>query len=132
MNSLSLQILLVEDNVVNQKVALLMLKKLGYEAEVANNGTEALAALSVKSYDLILMDCLMPEMDGYEATKRIRSLSGPAANSPIIAMTASAFAEDRRACLDAGMTDYLAKPVREAELREKLSHWLAADLSPCC
>jgi len=68
-------------------------------------------------------------MDGFEATRRIRSLGGPKANSPIIAMTASAFAEDRRACLDAGMTDYLSKPVREADLREKLSHWLEQQLS---
>ena len=117
-------LLLVEDNPINQKVALLMLKKLGYKAEIANNGVEALTAVSHKRYDLILMDCFMPELDGFETTRRIRSIGGRVAQIPIIAMTASAFVEDRNACLEAGMTDYLSKPVRESELHKKLAQWL--------
>jgi CheY-like chemotaxis protein len=116
------RILLVEDNTINQKVARLILTRLGYQADVANNGLEALQAIVDRSYDLILMDCLMPEMDGFEATRRIRSTG---AEIPIIAMTANAFAEDRAACLAAGMTDYLSKPVRESELDKKLQHYLA-------
>jgi CheY-like chemotaxis protein len=118
-------ILLVEDNVINQKVAMLLLKKLGYKADLANNGLEAVEAVSVKKYDVILMDCSMPQMDGFEATRQIRSATGPCANTPIVAMTANAFPEDRRVCLDAGMSDYLSKPIREAELGEKVSYWLA-------
>jgi signal transduction histidine kinase len=117
-------ILLVEDNVINQKVALLLLKKLGYQADLANNGVEALAVASVNKYDVILMDCSMPQMDGFEATRQIRSTGGPCATIPIVAMTANAFPEDRRVCLDAGMTDYLSKPIREAELGEKVAYWL--------
>ena len=118
------RILLVEDNKVNQKVAVLMLKRLGLEADVANNGTEALAAIASANYRLILMDCQMPEMDGFEATRRIRAQDGDCARVPIIAMTANAFAEDREACLAAGMSDYLPKPVREGELRSKMEQWL--------
>lgn len=116
------RILLVEDNTINQKVARLILTRLGYQADVANNGVEALQAMADQAYDLILMDCLMPEMDGFEATRRIRANG---AEIPIIAMTANAFAEDRAACLEAGMTDYLSKPVRESELDKKLQHYLA-------
>lgn len=124
------RILLVEDNTINQKVALLMLKGLGYRAEVVMNGSEALTAIGSERYDLILMDCLMPEMDGFEATRRIRSQAGHGSQVPIIAMTANAFAEDREACLAAGMTDYLSKPVREAELRRKLDFWLSGKGEP--
>lgn len=124
------RILLVEDNTINQKVGRLMLKNLGYRADVASNGIEALAAISATSYDLVLMDCLMPEMDGFEATRRIRSQSGFGSQVPIIAMTANAFAEDRDTCLAAGMTDYLAKPVRQAELQEKLEFWLSGKGQP--
>jgi CheY-like chemotaxis protein len=119
------RILLAEDNSINQKVALLMLKNLGYTADIAKNGNEAIKALEHHRYDLVLMDCLMPELDGFEATRRIRSQNGYGAQVPIIAMTANAFAQDREACLAAGMTDYLSKPVREAELRDKLEFWLS-------
>ena len=119
------RLLLVEDNNINQKVALAMLKNLGYRADVARNGAEAVKAVASKQYDLVLMDCLMPEMDGFEATRCIRGQGQHCAELPIIAMTASAFAEDRNACLAAGMTDYLSKPVREAELRNKLERWLS-------
>lgn len=121
------RLLLVEDNLINQKVATLMLKHMGYHADIANNGSEAVALLDCNSYDLVLMDCLMPEMDGLEATRVIRSRGDFGATVPIIAMTANAFAEDRQACLAAGMSDYIAKPVREAELSAKLKHWLARE-----
>ncbi len=120
------RLLLVDDNRINQKVALMMLKKLGYDADIAKNGREALAAIASRRYDLVLMDCIMPEMDGFEATRLLRSSGGLAAMLPVIAMTASAFAEDREACLAAGMNDYLSKPVRESELVQKLESWLPA------
>ena len=118
------RVLLIEDNKINQKVAVLMLKRLGVEVDIANNGAEALLAIDSHEYGLLLMDCQMPEMDGFEATRRIRAQSGHCAAVPIIAMTASAFAEDRDACLAVGMNDYLSKPVREGELRSKLEQWL--------
>lgn len=118
------RLLLVDDNAINQKVALLMLKKLGYRADVAKNGREALKAIAECQYDLILMDCIMPELDGLEATRILRSRGGHAATVPVIAMTANAFIEDREACLAAGMNDYLSKPVRESELSRKLESWL--------
>jgi len=118
------KLLLVEDNPINQKVATLMLKHLGYNADIAHNGAEAVEAVARQTYDLILMDCLMPEMDGLEATRIIRARTDYGSIVPIVAMTANAFAEDRRACLEAGMSDYLPKPVREAELAAKLNQWL--------
>jgi signal transduction histidine kinase/ActR/RegA family two-component response regulator len=120
------RLLLVDDNVINQKVALLMLRKLGYRADVVRNGREALRAVSECEYDLILMDCIMPELDGLETTRILRSKGSYASTVPVIAMTANAFIEDREACLAAGMNDYLSKPVREAELSRKLEHWLRA------
>jgi two-component system sensor histidine kinase/response regulator len=122
-------ILVVEDNLVNQKVTLLQLRNLGYTADVAHNGVEALAALRRKSYALVLMDAQMPEMDGIEATRQIRraqaagDLSIPA-TLPVIAMTANAMAGDREAYLAAGMDNYLAKPVKSADLREMLDRYL--------
>lgn len=120
------RLLLVDDNAINQKVALLMLKKLGYHADVAKNGQEALQAIAERHYDLIFMDCIMPELDGLETTRILRSKGGYAATVPVIAMTANAFIEDREACLAAGMSDYLSKPVRESELSRKLECWLPA------
>jgi CheY-like chemotaxis protein len=104
-----------------------MIRDLGYRVDVANNGVEALTTFSSQRYDLILMDCLMPEMDGFEATRRIRAMGPLGMSTPIIAMTANAFAQDREDCLAAGMTDYLSKPVRQQELKEKLEHWLSKD-----
>lgn len=118
-----LRVLLVEDDPISQKVSMFMLRTLGYSAGVAGNGNEAIRALSQRVYDLVLMDCVMPEMDGFEATRRIRS-SACGVDLPIIAMTANAFVEDREACLCAGMNDYLSKPVRLADLAEKLEIWL--------
>ena len=116
----SLRILLAEDNPVNQKVALRILGKLGYRADVASNGVEVLAALEREPYDVVLMDVQMPEMDGLDASRRICS-RWPAESRPrIIAMTANAMIEDREACFAAGMDDYLAKPVRSEELAAAL------------
>jgi PAS domain S-box-containing protein len=120
------RILLVEDNATNQVVAVAILKKLGHRVDVAENGSEAIKALRSMSYDLVLMDCQMPEMDGYEATKRIRSGEAGSSNAtiPIIAMTARAMQGDREKCLDAGMDDYLAKPISASSLSKALEKWL--------
>jgi signal transduction histidine kinase/ActR/RegA family two-component response regulator len=118
------RLLLVEDNLVNQKVALMLLGRLGYQVDLAQNGFEATTAVARKKYDLILMDYLMPGIDGLETTRRIRSSADDFAQIPIIAMTAAAFIEDRNACLAAGMNDYLSKPVRTEELVAKLEYWL--------
>jgi PAS domain S-box-containing protein len=120
-------ILLAEDNPVNQRVALAMLKRLGCRTDVVANGREAVMALQKASYDLVLMDCQMPEMDGFEATRAVRqkeaAMSRP--SIPIIAMTASAMQADRERCLRAGMSDFIAKPVQPGELAEMLARWLA-------
>jgi len=121
-----LRILLVEDHLVNQQVAMLTLKrKLGYHADAAANGKEAVDALSKRDYDLVLMDCQMPEMDGYEATRVIRDPNSPVRNHDIIiiAMTANAMAGDRKKCLDAGMNDYVSKPIRPEVLGETIERY---------
>jgi len=113
-------ILLAEDNIVNQQVAVKMLEKQGYHIDVAANGLEVLDALEKKDYDLVLMDCQMPEMDGFEATQAIRDPGSRVRNHniTIIAITANAMKGDRSACLDAGMNDYLAKPIKLREIQE--------------
>ncbi len=111
-----LRILLAEDNPVNQRVALLMLEKIGYEATVVNNGLEALEALSQADYDLVLLDVQMPELDGLETARRIRQRWPSGTGPRLVAMTANAMQGDRELCLAAGMDDYLAKPVRKADL----------------
>lgn len=119
-SSLSLRILLAEDNVVNQKFALAILRKLGCQTDVVATGSDALVAVARKSYDMVLMDCQMPEMDGYEATRQLRARG---ATLPIVAITANAMAGDRERCLAAGMNDYLSKPIRPAALAEMLMRW---------
>jgi len=123
----NIRILLVEDNLTNQEVALITLKKLGYRADLATNGVEAIRLLASRSYSLVLMDCQMPEMDGFEATENIRSGRSKVLNPavPIIAMTANAMQGDRERCLAAGMNDYIAKPVLPQEMLKKLNHWLS-------
>jgi signal transduction histidine kinase/DNA-binding response OmpR family regulator/putative methionine-R-sulfoxide reductase with GAF domain len=120
---LPLRILLAEDSAVNQKVALKTLERLGYRADVAANGLEVLAALERQPYDLVLMDVQMPELDGLEAARRITRELPPARRPRIVAMTASAMQGDREACLEAGMDDYISKPVRAEQLREVLERW---------
>ena len=116
----SLRILLAEDNAMNQKVALRLLERLGYRADVASNGLEALAALERQPYDVVLMDVQMPELDGLDASRRICERWPPESRPHIIAMTANALPEDREACFAAGMNDYVAKPIRADELAAAL------------
>ncbi|MBW3557567.1 MAG: response regulator [Actinobacteria bacterium] len=117
-------LLVVEDNVINQRVAALTLEKMGYRVDVAANGLEAVDALARIPYCAVLMDCQMPEMDGYEATGEIRRRQVGPRRTPIIAMTAGASLEDEARCLAAGMDDYVAKPVRPAELERVLQRWI--------
>jgi CheY-like chemotaxis protein len=121
-----LRILVAEDNVVNQKVILMMLTQAGARVEIAGNGRVAVELHQASAYDVILMDCQMPEMDGYEATARIRSLPGAGSLVPIIGVTANAFAEDRDQCLRAGMQGYLAKPLTRAALMATLCQFTSA------
>ncbi|GAC1328173.1 MAG: hypothetical protein NVSMB17_03260 [Candidatus Dormibacteria bacterium] len=116
-------LLVVDDNPVNQRVALRLLEKMGHVVDVANDGREAVAAASRVAYDAVLMDCQMPEMDGFEATREIRRLEGSAGHTPIIAMTAGAMLGDEEKCIAAGMDAYLSKPVRADTLGAMVIRW---------
>ena len=124
-----LKILLVEDNVINQKVTLNQLKILGYSADVAANGQEALQLLEKIPYDLVFMDCQMPVLDGYSATQEIRRIEGRDRHTIIVALTANAMREDRVRCINAGMDDYLSKPILKEKLANKLNYWSQVLLS---
>jgi PAS domain S-box-containing protein len=118
-----LKILIAEDNPINQKVVLHQLRSLGYDADVVGNGKESLNLLKRIDYDIILMDCQMPEMDGYDATRAIRQLDSAKSKIAIMAMTANALKEDRDRCIACGMDDYLSKPIRKEDLAQKLAEW---------
>jgi CheY-like chemotaxis protein len=125
-----LRILLAEDNPVNQKLALRLLERMGYRADLAVDGSAAIAAVERAAYDVVLMDVQMPEMDGLEATRRIR-LRWPGGSGPrIVAMTANAMEGDREMCLAAGMDDYISKPIRPEALGEALSATRRRDVEP--
>jgi signal transduction histidine kinase/ActR/RegA family two-component response regulator len=121
------RILIVEDNRLNQRMTSLILRKAGWTDEVAVNGEEALRRLEDQDFDLVLMDCQMPVMDGYEATRRIRQREGAAGHLPIIALTANTLHGDREACLAAGMDDFLGKPISASSLIERVDKWIGGE-----
>lgn len=116
-------LLVVEDNAVNQKLAMRLLEKMGYHVDVASNGQEAVDCCMTQRYDLVLMDCQMPVMDGFEATCAIRCIP---CDVPILALTGSAMPEDRALCLSSGMNDCLSKPINFAQLDLILKKWLSS------
>jgi hypothetical protein len=122
------RVLLAEDSEVNQLVTVAMVEGLGCEVEVAGDGREALAALERGHHDLVLMDCQMPQMDGFDATAELRRRGGHGATVPVIALTANVLAGDRERCLAVGMDGYLAKPFSQADLARTLARWLPAAL----
>jgi CheY-like chemotaxis protein len=119
------RVLLADDNAVNVKVARRMLEDFGCRVDVAANGREALAMVRRLPYEMVFMDCQMPEMDGYEATAEIRRLAGPESGVPIVALTANALASDRERCLAAGMNDHVSKPLARQAVKAALERWAA-------
>jgi len=118
-------ILVAEDNVVNQKIATLLLEKLGLQAQIVENGAQAVEAVRMRDYPVVLMDCHMPELDGFEATRMIRRMElNTGKHTPIIAVTALAMAGDRERCIEAGMDDYISKPIDKERLKNKLNQWM--------
>ncbi|HWA16054.1 MAG TPA: response regulator [Gemmatimonadales bacterium] len=117
------RVLLVDDNAVNQRLAARLLQKLGCEVTVASSGREAVEAIALQPQDLVIMDCQMPDLDGYAATQQIRDLEGTSRRTPIVAMTAHAMRGDRERCLAAGMDDYYSKPVTGADFIAMINRW---------
>ncbi len=122
-------ILVAEDNYINQTMIMQMLRMLNCTADIAKNGQEAVEMVRKNKYDLVLMDCMMPEVNGYEATKTIRQMDDDKNNTIIIALTANALQGDKQKCLDSGMSDYLSKPIKKPELQAMLAKWLQNDFS---
>ncbi len=122
-----IRILVAEDHMMNQRVMLRMLSRLGFSADAVSNGAEAVAAITRSPYDIVLMDCQMPELDGYEATRQIRRGGGRFRSTPIIAVTANAMEGDREKCLASGMSDYMSKPVLAQTLATTLEKWILPD-----
>jgi CheY-like chemotaxis protein len=124
------RVLLAEDNEINQRITLRLLQKLGLEADAVLNGRLAVEALQKKKYGLVLMDCQMPEMDGFEATAILRNQEGKQRHTPVCALTANAMEGDRERCLAAGMDDYLTKPVSLEKLQEMVDRWIRSPGGP--
>ncbi len=124
--SSNIPVLLVEDNLVNRKLAVLILEKIGCNVVVAINGAEGVEKFKTGEFNAIFMDCQMPVMDGYEATRAIRDLEAGASRIPIIAVTANALKGDKEKCLDCGMDDYITKPLRPSDLQEAVNRWCGA------
>jgi CheY-like chemotaxis protein len=121
----ALKVLVTDDNLINQKLACALLSRLGCDVDTADDGAAAVSKVSQGQYGLVFMDCVMPGMDGFDATAAIRKLAGKCARVPIVALTASATAEDRDHCLAVGMDDFLTKPIRSAQLATCLEKWLS-------
>lgn len=117
------KILIVEDHLINQKLINFILKKAGYQADAVSNGLEAVDAVQRQEYDIVFMDIQMPELDGLEATRRINKLLPSDKRPVIIAMTANALAEDRKKCIEAGMDDYISKPLRDGIVGDMIKKW---------
>ena len=128
-DSLGGRVLVAEDSKGSQMVAEVLLKKAGCEVRLVDDGAQAVKAVGEEMFDVILMDMSMPNMDGIEATRRIRAMGGEGANTPIIAMTANAFADDRQLCMEAGMNDFIAKPISIDGLLDRLAHWISPTTS---
>jgi PAS domain S-box-containing protein len=124
LGQISARILVAEDSPGSQMVTEVLLKKAGCEVHIVNDGAEAVNAVTEDQFDVILMDMSMPNMDGVEATRQIRAMKGEASQVPIIAMTANVFTDDRQRCMDAGMNDFIAKPINTGELLDRLVHWV--------
>ena len=124
------RVLVAEDNEVNQMVALGILTELGYQVDIVGTGRDALEALGRAHYDAVLMDCHMPEMDGFEATRRLREQEGAGRRTPVLAMTAGVLDDDRQRCVEAGMDDFIAKPINVERLRERLAGWTGRAAPP--
>lgn len=122
-NNRLVRVLLVDDNVTNQRLAARLLQKLGCQVALASSGREAIELLATAPQDLVIMDCQMPDLDGYETTRQIRADEGDGRRTPIVAMTAHAMRGDRERCLAAGMDDYYSKPVKGDDFIEMLNRW---------